>query len=506
MISASPLEEANAELKLRLHQQGIAAEFANFGLKTDELQPVLDEACRVAAIGMECSFAKVLHYLEREDCFIMQAGIGWKPGTVGHARLGTDLASPAGFAFRTGQPVLSNHLAHDTRFRTPDLLVEHGVHRAFNVLIDLPEGRYGVLEVDSPDTRAFTSSDIAFLQNLAATLANAIAKQQRILSLHRSSEFANSMLEASPDCVKVIDDKGNLELINNTGVCLFGLDDAHEIIGRPWEDLWPEEQRGKIRDVIAQAKAGGTGRLEILREDGKGKPKWWEIQVTPIAGADGKLLAISRDVSDRVAANESKDLLMLEVHHRVRNSLQLVQNLLSLQSRVSNDDQAAVQLRQSAARIRTIAAIHDRLYKTETALTVDIGPYLEGLVEDLRNGLASSLDGRSIKTSIDPVIWSAQEVPTLGLVLTELVTNALKYGAGSIHVTFRQPPGSNGTLTVWDEGEGLAEDFDPAQSRGLGMCLINGLLRGDGAGLEIDRRQNYTCFIAHLPPARAFAS
>ncbi len=180
MSSPSTIEEANSELTLRLRQQELAAEFANFSLATDDLDPILHEACRTPARGMKCSLAKVLEYLPDENSFVMRAGVGWHPGTVGRARLGSDLESPAGYAFQTGQPVLSNHLAAETRFRTPRLLVEHDVHRAFNVLIAVGADRYGVLEVDSPDERDFTISDTAFLETLAATLAQAIARTRRM--------------------------------------------------------------------------------------------------------------------------------------------------------------------------------------------------------------------------------------------------------------------------------------------------------------------------------------
>jgi len=506
MTSATTLEEVNAELTLRLRQQELAAEFANFSLQTDDLQSVLDEACRTASRGMECVFAKVLEHLPGEDCFLVRAGIGWGQGTVGHAKLGSDLASPAGYAFQTGQPVLSNHLAAETRFRTPDLLVEHGIRRAFNVLIHKPGWRYGVLEVDSPDRHDFTLSDTAFLQTLSATLANAIAQQGRIKELDRSRTFAQSVLDASPDCVKVIDLAGCLELINKNGLCLLEIDDLSQVVGQSWVSSWPDSQRPKVDAALATARSGHVGRFEAFCPTAKGTPKWWDVVVAPIKGGDGQVLSISREITDRMAAAEAKDLLMLEVHHRVKNSLQLVQNLLSLQGRATDNEEAREQLLGSAARVHTIGAIHDRLYKTgSSSLTVEVAPYLEGLVEDLRAGMASTLNGRAIQVEVDAVTWPAGEMTTLGLVATELVTNALKYGAGTVNVTFRQPAGSTGILTVWDEGRSLPNDFDPAQSRGLGMRLIKGLLRGGEAGLEIDRRRGHTCFIAHLPPARTFS-
>ena len=87
--------------------------------------------------------------------------------------------------------------------------------------------------------------------------------------------------------------------------------------------------------------------------------------------------------------------------------------------------------------------------------------------------------------------------------LTELVTNALKYGKGNVTVTFRQPPGGQAVLVVEDEGPGLPADFDPARSRGLGMRLVTGLLSGHGGSLQVDRDSAHTRFVARLPRAPA---
>jgi two-component sensor histidine kinase len=373
------------ELALRLRQQELVARFGRFALREDDLQATLDEACRVAAEGLETRFAKAMEWLPSEDVFLVRAGVGWRPGLVGCARVGADLASPSGYAFRTGQPVISNHLEDESRFRTPAMLVEHGIRRAINVLIGEGEARFGVLEVDCTERRDFDRHDTAFQQALANTLAAAV--------------------------------------------------EAH-------------------------------GRRAAARE-----------------------------------AAVAKDLLMAEVHHRVKNSLQLVQGMLGLQARAAAGSEAAAPLSESAARVRTIAALHDRLYRTNAGLEVEVAPYLEGLAEDLRASVVSEREGRQIHLDVDAATWGAAEVTTLGLVLTELVTNALKYGRGPVHVSFRQPPAGQAVLVVEDEGPGLPADFDPARSRGLGMRLVTGLLGGRGGGLKIDRSVGHTRFVARLPRA-----
>ena len=181
------------ELDRRLVQQTLVAEFGRFALRSTTLDAILAEACRVAAAGLETPLAKVLEPLNGGESFLVRAGCGWKQGVVGHATIGGDLESPAGFAFKTGEPVISNHLAEEKRFRTPQLMADHGVQRAINVLIRGDSEPLGVLEADSRDPGAFSPDEVHFLQALANTLGNAIEKERsraQIESLNADLEQA----------------------------------------------------------------------------------------------------------------------------------------------------------------------------------------------------------------------------------------------------------------------------------------------------------------------------
>jgi len=174
------------ELAYRLRQQQLTAEYGHFALRTHDTAALLQEATRVCALGLQSEFCKAMEYLPDERQFIVRAGVGWKPGVVGYARAGADLESPAGYAFRTGEPVISNHLEEETRFRTPAILVEHGVKRAINVLVQGEGTRFGVLEVDSPTEGRFTEADLAFMQGFANLLGVAIERQRAEEALHAS--------------------------------------------------------------------------------------------------------------------------------------------------------------------------------------------------------------------------------------------------------------------------------------------------------------------------------
>lgn len=169
---------AAEELAYRLRQQELAAEYGRFALKTHNTAALLQEATRVCALGLQSKFCKAMEYLPDEDQFIVRAGVGWKPGVVGAARTGADAESPTGYAFQTGQPVISNHLEAEKRFRTPDILRKHGIKRAINVLIQGEESRYGILEVDSSTKGQFTEADLSFMQGFANLLGVALERQQ----------------------------------------------------------------------------------------------------------------------------------------------------------------------------------------------------------------------------------------------------------------------------------------------------------------------------------------
>src|SRR5258708_31975498 len=147
--SAAVSELSVEELRLRVRQQEILSEFRVLALKGPRFPELLSPAARAAAEGLNAEFAKVLKYMPAEARFLVCAGIGWEAGVVGTATIGADIASPAGYALRTGHPVISNHLENEKRFRTPELLIEHGIHRAVNVILQGDGTPYAVLPLDT---------------------------------------------------------------------------------------------------------------------------------------------------------------------------------------------------------------------------------------------------------------------------------------------------------------------------------------------------------------------
>ena len=172
------------QFRQRLLQQ--RAELVDFGQRAAEgadFNRLLHDAAEEAARSLEVKFVKVLEYLPETKALLVRAGVGWGEGVVGRATVAADMGSPAGYALHTGQPVIANDLDREQRFRIPELLREHGVRSAANVIIKSRQQVFGVLEADSREPHAFSEHDVKFLQGYATILSFAI-DQARLVDLN----------------------------------------------------------------------------------------------------------------------------------------------------------------------------------------------------------------------------------------------------------------------------------------------------------------------------------
>ncbi|MEX0876634.1 MAG: GAF domain-containing protein [Phycisphaerales bacterium] len=169
------LRDVHERLLLLLEQQSILAEFSCLALEANSTEQLLKVAPEMAARGLRIAYVKALRYLPDEKQFLIVTGYGWDEDVVGKVKLGADLESPAGFAFATESPVLSNNLGAQDRFRVPKVLVDHGVNSAINVIVNTRQGRWGVFEADSKHPDAFTYEDTNFLYGFANILGIALS-------------------------------------------------------------------------------------------------------------------------------------------------------------------------------------------------------------------------------------------------------------------------------------------------------------------------------------------
>ena len=356
-------------LRQRIRQQELLAELGVLALQRTGFISMLNHTARVTAEGLGAEYCKVLEYIPAENRLLVRAGVGWEEGVVGSASVGADLASPAGYALRTGKPVISNHLANEQRFRTPELLVHHGIRRAMNVILQGDGSPFGVLEVDSTSEGEFGEHDIAFLQGAANILGMAIEQQQYQRKLQ---------------------------------VAL----DRHQV-------------------------------------------------------------------------------LLKEVNHRVKNSLQVVSAMLQLQANSVGDPALSERLNEASSRVNAVGRAYERLAYNADYENIELAEYLREIISDLEPTVAPC---KIQFEAPEEIQIAADRAILVGLIINELVSNAGKHAypdraGGLIWVRLFQSDKNSILVSVGDEGAGLPPGFDPTTSKRLGARLVNALSKQLGAEL-----------------------
>ncbi len=224
------------------------------------------------------------------------------------------------------------------------------------------------------------------------------------------------------------------------------------------------------------------------------------IRLSPIRNDAGVLTGISAIGRDITAAKEAdrrlkaslleKEILLKEVHHRVKNNLQVISSLLNLEAGRLTNPEAVTALRASQTRVRSIAAFHEGVYQAHDLANVDMARYLGDLLRGLRSTYGSAGDGVSTRVTAAGVALSADLAIPCGLIVNELVTNAFKHafpdGRGTVEIDL-QRTGESLVLRVSDDGVGLPLRFELTTLTSLGLQLVQTLSEQMGGAVTIER-------------------
>ena len=277
---------------------------------------------------------------------------------------------------------------------------------------------------------------------------------------------------------------------------IASIEEAHGIrfrVGAPFvEEMSKRVARGEYKALVARFKAALDGKpqqfeAELVSTDGRSV--WVENFLNPIV-VDGQIREISCQaygITDRKEAQRElmrslaeKEVLLKEVHHRVKNNLQIVSSIMSLQSAHVGDDERLLDLlHHSRDRIRSMSLIHESLYQHKDFSSVDLGSYIDGLARNLV--MSYSLHGKvDLEMQLAPTSLVLDQAIPCGLILNELISNALKHAypqeaSGKLNITLELHDDTV-KLTVADDGVGLPPNMDPLQDGNLGLELVRTLV------------------------------
>jgi PAS domain S-box-containing protein len=334
-----------------------------------------------------------------------------------------------------------------------------------------------------------------------------------------TADTLRQVFDASPSAMVMVAGNGVLRLANLQAERLFGYP-AGELVGRSVEDLVPARFRREHPDHRRSyfgapvVRAMGEGRdLFGMRRDGSEVPI--EIGLNPIRTEAGLfVLAAIVDISARKRSEEQlraslleKETLLREIHHRVKNNMQVVSSLLSLQMSNVDDPRHRALFEECQTRVRTMALIHEKLYSTGNLASLDGAEYMRDLLQMLVRSYLPGRTGIALDVRIAPFVLDVQVAVPVGLILHELVANSFKHAfagrpTGTLRVQFQTRPAGACELEVADDGVGLPGDFAPDQARGIGFRMVRGLVRQLDGTMAV-HRESGTRFVLTFPQIAA---
>ena len=362
---------------------------------------------------------------------------------------------------------------------------------------------------EAPERLVVTALDITELRQAEAELWSYRANLEKMVEqqteeLRTSQRRLSGILDTAEDAVISIDSEQNIILYNHGAEQIFGYT-ASEVIGQPLTVLLPQRYWGNHHQYIDdfgrsdQHSRCMADRSEIYGRRKDGSEFDAEANISQLEVNGEKIYtAILRDITERKQMERQlreslteKDVLLREIHHRVKKNLQVISSLFTLQSRDTSDEHLLAVLKDSQHRIQSMALIHEKIYQSEGLVQVPFDQYIRELTVDIMQSyltgsvrVQTQFDLESVGLDIDTAIPCA-------LILNELVSNALKHAfpenrtAGLIGIALKrewQGDRSMLVLRIWDDGCGLPEGVTWQTTKSLGLRLVrvlNGQLQGE---------------------------
>ena len=296
-----------------------------------------------------------------------------------------------------------------------------------------------------------------------------------------------AVIEGMSDAVIVLDLKNRIIDLNPAAQYLTGYT-ASEAVRQPIDVVWP----GRPDQIGYAAEENADREVLIAQKDGEHA---YDVRFSPLRDWRGDLISrvvVFRDVTERKRAEkeikaslQEKEVLLREIHHRVKNNLQIITSLLNLQSAYVKDNTYMHMFKESRNRVKSMALIHEKLYQSDDLTNIDFREYVRTLVHWIVQSHGVSMERVIPTIRVEDVSFGVDAAIPCGLIINELVTNSLKHafpeGKGEITVVLRSADG-NVELVVADNGVGMPDNIDFKTTETLGLRLVTILAEGQLGG------------------------
>jgi PAS domain S-box-containing protein len=325
-------------------------------------------------------------------------------------------------------------------------------------------------------------------------VATVIEKARLIGELEQLKVFNEGIVQGVAESIFIIDAAGNIEFANPATSRLIGLP-VEQIVSQPWRKYVTEESHRKIREMLPEVTRKTEIGIEIgvVQQNGCVIPVLMNLQPRYKDGGLETMLVSIMDIEQRVQAEQQirasileKEALLKEIHHRVKNNLQIISSLLNLQSSMVKDEKVVEIFRESQNRVRSMALIHEKLYRSDNLARIKFDEYINELGSFLLRAYQDSASDIQLEINAERIDFDLDTAIPCSLIINELISNSLKHGFPAdlappadcnrkIYVELVKPSENTARLMVKDNGIGYPSEADFHQSGSLGLQLVKSL-------------------------------
>ena len=353
--------------------------------------------------------------------------------------------------------------------------------------------------------------ELELLRTISAILSQGIILYHTIVNLVSVKTYNENILNSLNDMgdpLVILDLNGSIKRVNRATCARLGYREE-DLVGRPMSSLAREGEPLFSADGLQSlVSAGSVSNYETSYRTSSGATVPMLFSGSIMAGEDGEtpeIVGIARDITERIKAEEmAKNLLLIkEIHHRIKNNLQVISSLLYLQSGYVQDEKTREMFKESQNRVRSMALLHEKLYQSGGPAGVDFSGYVRDLTRNLFMSYGVSSSAVDLLIDIPGIILGMDTAVPCGLIINELVSNALKHAfpdtpTGQIHVEMRStlPPQDHASethggrwyrLVVRDNGKGIPEGLDFRKTDSLGLKLVCTLTDQLNGSIDMER-------------------
>lgn len=376
-----------------------------------------------------------------------------------------------------------------------ELMREGGV-QSYETLFRVPQGLREVLI-----RKASYSEGEGGIAGLIGIIEDITARKAGEEDLRRRKEEFELIFNLVPAQIWYKDDKNRFLRVNRRVCEDIGLP-AEAIEGHYAEELFPDYAAKYYADDLEVLRSGKP-KLGILEEVNRATGEIRVVQTDKIPAFDREgrttgLIAFAADVTERVRAETElgrllaeKELVLCEVHHRIKNNMKTLESLLNLQAASLGENSAGEALDDAAGRLRSMMLLYEKLYRASEFGSLSLASYLPELVEEIVDNFPQG-DRVRVDCRIEELSLDAKRISTLGMIVNELVTNSMKYAfrgreLGLVRVCADGAPGGRLRLSVRDDGPGFPEDLDLRSGSSFGLSLVRLLAEQLGGEVRFAR-------------------